>query len=226
MTERTRIVVMAKAPVPGAAKTRLCPPFDLRQAARVAEAALVDTLAAVDRADAAAPMLALDGPPGPWLPPGFQVVPQRGRGLGERIAAVLADADGPVLVIGMDTPQVTARLLESAIGLMGSPGIDAVLGPAVDGGWWAMGLRRPVPEVVLGVPMSAPFTGAAQRERLRLLGVRCAPLPELRDVDGIGDAVAVAAEVPGSRFAVAVEGCLREAAAVGGPPGRIVAGVR
>ena len=89
-----------------------------------------------------------------------------------------------------------------------------------------MGLRRPVPEAVLGVPMSVPSTGAAQRERLRLLGVGCAPLPELRDVDGIGDAVAVAAEVPGSRFAVAVEGCLREAAAVGGPPGRIVAGVR
>ncbi len=225
MTKRTRIVVMAKAPVPGAAKTRLCPPFDLRQAARVAEAALADTLAAVARASVPGTVLAFDGPMGPWVPAGFQVVPQRGRGLDERIATVLADADGPVLVMGMDTPQVTALLLESAIDLLESPGIDAVLGPAADGGWWAMGLRRPVPEAVLGVPMSAPFTGVAQRERLRLLGFRCALLPALRDVDRIGDAVAVAAEVPGSRFAAAMEACLTEG--VGGAWGQpVVAGTR
>jgi uncharacterized protein len=216
---------MAKSPVPGAVKTRLCPPFDLGQAARVAEAALADTLAAAVRADAPAPMLALDGPPGPWLPSDFRVVPQRGGGLDERIAAVLADADEPVLVIGMDTPQVTPQLLESAIDLLESPGLDAVMGPAVDGGWWALGLRRPGPEAVLGVPMSTPFTGAAQQERLRLLGLRCAVLPTLRDVDRIDDALAVAAEVPGSLFAGAVDACLTEG--VGGARGRpVLAGAR
>ncbi len=199
-------MVMAKEPRAGRCKTRLCPPATPAQAARLAEAALADTLAAVAHAPVDRRVLALDGRPGGWLPPGFDVLPQRGAGLDERLAAALADvaspgAEHPVLVIGMDTPQVTPGLLGAALARLLTPGVDAVLGPAADGGWWALGLRRPDPATTLGVPMSTPATGAAQRRRLSALGLRVADLPELRDVDVIDDARAVAREVPDSRFA-------------------------
>ena len=78
---------------------------------------------------------------------------------------------------------------------------EAVLGPAPDGGYWAVGLRRPRPEAFIGVPMSTGQTGAIQRRRLAALGLDPAPLPALRDVDDIADARAVAAGCPGSAFA-------------------------
>jgi rSAM/selenodomain-associated transferase 1 len=198
----TALVVIAKAPRPGHSKTRLCPPCTPRQAATLARAALVDTLEAVRATPAARHVLVLDGDPGAWLPPGFEVLPQRGTGLEERLAHAFADVGGPALLIGMDTPQVTARDLGD--GLERLAGADAVLGPAPDGGYWAIGLREPDPEVFLGVPMSTPWTCRAQRARLASLGLRVTELPALRDVDLIADAHAVAALAPRGRFAHAL----------------------
>lgn len=186
-----RLVVIAKAPVPGVSKTRLTPPCTPVQAAALAAAALADTLAAVTAVRGARPLLALEGNPGPWKPPGLDVVPQRGGGLDERLAAAFGDAGGPALLIGMDTPQVTPALLERCLGALASPGVDAVLGMAADGGWWAMGMRRPTDAAVRGIPMSTPVTGQRQWERLRELGWTVGALPVLRDVDGWGDALAV-----------------------------------
>ncbi|MGH9041804.1 MAG: TIGR04282 family arsenosugar biosynthesis glycosyltransferase [Acidimicrobiia bacterium] len=202
----TTIAVMAKEPRPGRCKTRLCPPATPAEAALLAEAALADTLAAVSATTVDRRVLVLDGRPGPWLPPGFTVIPQGAGGLDARLAVALTDVGGaragePTLVIGMDTPQVTASLLDTALHRLEDPDVDAVLGPAADGGWWALGLRRPDPAATLGVPMSTPYTGAAQRRRLEALGLRVADLVELRDVDVMEDARAVAAQVPGSRFA-------------------------
>jgi hypothetical protein len=200
----TALLVIAKAPVPGRVKTRLCPPCTPRQAAALATAALADTLAAAARATRATRrILVLDGDAGAWLPPGFDVLPQRGDGLAARLAAAFADAGGPALLIGMDTPQVTPALLDAGIAALDHA--PAVLGHAYDGGYWAVGLRRPDPEVFRGVPMSAATTAAAQRGRLAALGLRTAALPPLRDVDTIADARAVAAEVPAGRFARALE---------------------
>ncbi len=199
----TALVVVAKAPVPGRSKTRLCPPCTVEEAARLAEAALADTLAAAAATAARRKVLVLDGGPGPWLPPGFDVIPQRGRGLDERLASAFEDA-GPGLLIGMDTPQVTAALLERSIERLEEPGVDAVIGPAEDGGYWAIGLRVPDRGVFIGVPMSVAGTGAAQRRRLADLRLRTADLPMLRDVDRIEDARAVASAIPGSRFAHAL----------------------
>ena len=197
------LLVVAKAPRAGRSKTRLCPPCTPAQAAAVAEAALADTLDAV-AATGARPVLALCGPPGPWLPPGFRVIPQRGDGLDGRLANAWDDAGGAGVQIGMDTPQVTAALLDGALAALDTPGTDAVLGAAEDGGWWAIGLRRPDRRCFAGVPMSTPFTGAAQRRRLASLGLRIAGLPRLRDVDVFDDAVAVAAAAPRTRVAATV----------------------
>ena len=195
------MLVLAKEPVPGRVKTRLCPPCSHVEAAALAEAALADTLEAVVRCGAGRRLLALEGRPGPWLPAGFEVFSQRGTGLDERLAAAWEQAGGAGLQIGMDTPQVTAELLDECLGCLEEPGCTAALGRANDGGWWAIGLRRPDPAVFLGVPMSTGLTGAAQEHRLRDLGHDPARLPCLRDVDYLDDAVTVACEIPRSRFA-------------------------
>jgi uncharacterized protein len=198
------LLVLAKAPRAGHSKTRLCPPCTPRQAAALARAALADTLEAVLATAAPRRVLVLDGPAGDWLPPGFEVLPQRGDGLDQRLAHAFADAGGPALLIGMDTPQVTSGDLGHALALLAGPETDAVLGPARDGGYWAIGLRAADPRAFLGVPMSTARTCRAQRARLRRLRLRVGELPPLRDVDRIADARAVAALAPTGRFARAL----------------------
>ncbi|MFD4688045.1 DUF2064 domain-containing protein, partial [Streptomyces sp. NPDC058461] len=174
----------------------LTPPFAPWEAAALAEASLADTLAAVAAAPAARRVLVLDGRPGPWLPPGFDVVPQCAGGLDERLADAFARSAGPALLIGMDTPQVTPELLT-----VDFADCDAYFGAAEDGGFWALGLAAPDPALLRGVPMSTAETGAVQRARLVAAGLRVRELPRLRDVDHASDARAVAALAPGGRFA-------------------------
>jgi hypothetical protein len=201
---RVALVVIAKAPAPGRSKTRLCPPCTPAQAAQLAQAALEDTLAAVAATPARRRLLALDGDPGPWRGLGFELHAQRGEGLGERLADALLAAGGPALVVGMDTPQLSPALLARATRRLAEPGVDAVLGPALDGGYWTIGLARPDRRVFQGVPMSEPTTGLFQLERLRAFGLSTALLPSLRDVDTIEDAAEVARSCGRrSRFATA-----------------------
>src|SRR5436305_118011 len=105
------LIVIAKAPVPGLVKTRLCPPCTPAEAAGLAEAALSDTLACVLATPVDRRVVVLDGQPGDWLPDGFEVYAQRGDGLDERLAAAFSDVGGPALIVGMDTPQLTVELL-------------------------------------------------------------------------------------------------------------------
>lgn len=214
-TARGHLLVVAKEPIPGRVKTRLSPPFTSGQAAEIAEASLTDTLAAVAQARASRRVVALDGRPGPWLPGGVEVVPQAGGGLADRLEAAWTHAGAPGLQIGMDTPQVSAELLEESLAPVtvtadGAPRADAVLGLAEDGGWWAIGFRDPAPGAFAGVPMSTPDTGARQLDRLRALGLRVHLLPTLRDLDTAADAEAVAASAPATRTA----GVLRRLEAV------------
>jgi glycosyltransferase A (GT-A) superfamily protein (DUF2064 family) len=192
----TTILVMAKAPVPGRVKTRLTPPFSPRQAAELALAALLDTLDAVLAAPATRRVLVLDGEPGRWLPAGIEVLPQHGAGLDDRIANALAACSEPTLLVGMDTPQLTPHQLS-----VSWTDRDAWFGPAVDGGFWALGLRAPDPALVRGVPMSQSDTGRIQLRRLSDAGLRVGALPELQDVDTAADAAIVAALAPQGRFA-------------------------
>ncbi|BCM65567.1 MULTISPECIES: TIGR04282 family arsenosugar biosynthesis glycosyltransferase [Streptomyces] len=208
----TTLLVIAKEPLPGRVKTRLTPPFSPGEAAALAEAALADTLHAVAAAPATRRVLVLDGAPGPWLPPGFEVVPQCAGGLDVRLADAFARCAGPALLIGMDTPQVTPELLT-----VDFAGYDACFGPAEDGGFWALGLAEPDPALLRGVPMSTRRTGAVQRRRLRDAGLRVRELPRLRDVDTAADAVAVAALAPHGRFAARLARC---AARTGSGTGR------
>lgn len=207
------MIVIAKAPVAGRVKTRLTPPCTPAQAAALARAALEDTLDAAARAmRAGRRVIALDGAAGAWLPAGFEVIPQRGDGLGERLAAAFADVGEPAFLLGMDTPQITPELLDAGLGAV-SDG-DSAFATALDGGYWGIGLRTPDPAVFAGVPMSTPRTGVAQRARMAMLGLHPVSLPPLLDVDTFDDALKVAARAPGTRFAAAVAALeLEEAAA-------------
>ncbi|SCL32422.1 hypothetical protein GA0070624_4472 [Micromonospora rhizosphaerae] len=211
------LLVVAKAPAPGQVKTRLCPPATADQAAEIAAAALLDTLDAVAATPGVTPVLAVGGDLGRAARRadllralrGWPILDQRGATFADRLVAAHADvADrfpgSPVLQIGMDTPQLRAPMLDRAVRRLAGTGL-AVLGPAADGGWWALGLRDPrQAEALLGVPMSRGDTGLRTRRALRASGLRVASLPMLSDVDTMADAVAVAAIAPHGRFAAAV----------------------
>lgn len=180
------LLVMAKAPVAGRVKTRLCPPLTLHEAADVAAASLADTLAAVASCGAERKVLALDGAPGDWLSPGFTVIPQQGASFADRLANAWTDAGPFGVQIGMDTPQVSAADLDALLGDI-RPG-RAILGPALDGGWWAIGLAGTDPAAVFaGIPMSTPETGRLQSERLAALGLDVRLAAPMRDIDTVAD---------------------------------------
>lgn len=216
---RSVVLVLAKAPEPGKAKTRLCPPATPGQAADLAAAALLDTLDAAAAVPYADVVVALAGRLGRAarsreIRSALHTVPmpaQRGHTLGERIAAAHHDAAAlfpgrPTLQIGMDTPQVDGRFLAACLDRLRREDLDAVLGPATDGGWWALGLRDPeLSALVAPVPTSRADTGERTLAALRDAGLRVGLAPELTDVDTAFDAVAVAAGSPGTRFAAAVD---------------------
>lgn len=211
-----QVVVLAKSPIAGRVKTRLSPPYTPAEAASLAEAALVDTLRAALGARVSRALLVLDGAPGDWLPPDLDVRPQVDGSLDVRLAHAVVGAWEeialPVVLIGMDTPQLTAADIDHVVDRLLEPGTDAVLGPASDGGYWTLGLRRPRLEHVVSVPMSRDDTGARQRKQLESCGLRVRLLATRRDVDVAADAELVAREAPHGAFAAELAR-LRECAA-------------
>ncbi len=203
------VLVIAKAPVAGQVKTRLTTAMSDRGAAEVAAAALIDTIETVRAAATHAVVLALAGDERD-LPEevrdGLRIVAQRGHGFDERLAHAFADAasgEHPVVLVGMDTPQLTVDHLQAAVG--GLSVADAVLGPAPDGGWWVLALRDPHDaEALVGVPMSQDDTGSLTVEALERRGLVVGFTQPLVDVDTVKDALLVASEAPGSRFAAAL----------------------
>ncbi len=203
----TIVIVLAKAPQPGRVKTRLTPPLTAEQAAAIAEAALEDTFRAVlGTTRSSGTVSVFDGDPSPWVPPGVTALPQVDGGLDRRLPAAFGDVHAlhrtSMVLIAMDTPQVTAEMIDDAIDALAGRDVDAVLGPADDGGYWLIGLRALRPDeasydaLFHEVPMSTDATGAAQQDRLLSCGWRVRNLGQLRDIDTIDDIVAVTAAGP------------------------------
>lgn len=216
MTGRFAALMVAKAPVPGLAKTRLTPPATPMQAAEIAAAALLDSLDALLATPGAVPVVAMTG----CLTDAVRadelrsrlgkmtVFEQRGERFADRLANAHADAGRhcpalPIVQIGMDTPQVTSALLDATATALKD--MDAVLGPAADGGWWVLGVRNPaVAQLLRPVPMSTPDTFRDTWNALVDEGLLVGKADELSDVDTMADALRVAEEIPASRFAEAV----------------------
>ena len=212
---------MAKAPVAGRVKTRLGYDIGMDLAARLAAAALLDTLDTCTRGFGADHChLALDGDLSTAVDgdlirralAGWSVTRQRGDTLAVRLVNAHGDlaeaAPGPVVQIGMDTPQVTPQSLASVVAKLDSDGngdgdgaVDAVLGPAPDGGWWVLALRDAAHAAPLaGVAMSTATTYVDTRHALASSGLRVSITGTLRDVDTVADAIAVAHDAPDTHF--------------------------
>ena len=181
--------------MPGQVKTRLSPPCTPEQAARVAAAALADTLTAVEevaRVTGARRVLLLDGDRQEWMPEAFDVVAQRGGGLGERLCNGFLDL-GPGVIIGMETPHAAAVLTDAVAAA--HRGVDTI-GLATDGGFWMIGLcaasATMAHELFDRLPMSSTHTGLAQLSRLHACGRQVRLLPTVRDLDTFDDLQAVA----------------------------------
>lgn len=198
------LLIIAKAPVIGRVKTRLAPRFGLAGAARLAQASLADTFDAVRAVPAQRHVLVLDGEPGPWIPSWLEVIAQVSGGLDQRLSAAFdaVASDGPAVLVGMDTPQLSPAALVP----FNPPSDDACLGLAADGGYWSIGFADPARarEAIEGVPMSTESTGAAQLIRLSSAGLGVRRLDQMTDVDTPDTAFAVAQEFPQTRFAAAV----------------------
>jgi glycosyltransferase A (GT-A) superfamily protein (DUF2064 family) len=208
MTAATTLVLIAKECIPGRVKTRLHPPFTLGQAATIASACLLDTLAAVAELPARRRILYFDGAAVLAEADGWEVIAQptgsmNRVGLDERIASIFDLCEGPTALIGMDTPQVSRELLAPVFEPWPS-GVDAWFGPAHDGGFWALALGEPRGDLIHGVPMSRSDTGSIQRQRLLEAGLVVRDLPELVDIDTADEVFTVADALPASRLAQAV----------------------
>lgn len=196
----TTLVLIAKEPLPGKAKTRLHPPLSLEQAAELAAASIQDTLAVMAQIPATRRIIAFEGNLLPLGSELCEVMTQTTGSLDVRLGAIFDECDGPTVLIGMDTPQLSVSDLEPAFSAWPSD-IDAFFGPATDGGFWALGLAEPTGDLLRGVPMSQGDTGELQLKRLAEAGLRVGMLPALTDVDTIDNARDVAAIAPSTVFA-------------------------
>jgi uncharacterized protein len=192
---RDALAVIAKEPVAGLAKTRLVPALGDTGAARAAAAMLADTLAAV-RASGADPWLCFT-PTGARerlrrLAPGFGLLAQAAGGLGDRLAACLADLLGAgaerVAIVGADTPHVPQASYRRAFALLDE--VDVVLGPALDGGYYLVAAKAARPELFVGIPMGTEVVLTETLARAARGGLAVALLPPLRDLDRVEDLAA------------------------------------
>lgn len=191
----TALIVLAKAPVPGQVKTRLCPPLTPDEAASLHGSLVLDllercqTLNDCDRIVAGAPTP--DHPFFGAMKTRFKVPiwEQVGEDLGARMAHAFQSALGSpyrsALIIGTDIPGITAPLMTTACKNLHDH--DLVLGPTVDGGYYLIGLRKPVPELFEHIPWSTETVCALTQEKARALGLSVKLLPMLRDLDTIED---------------------------------------
>ncbi|MCU1407724.1 MAG: glycosyltransferase [Glaciihabitans sp.] len=198
----TTLVLIAKETIAGRVKTRLHPALSFEQAAQLAAASISDTLAAVADLPATRRVLLFDGTVIPAGAENYEVIPQVAGDLDERLGAIFDILDGPTILIGMDTPQISAQALAPAFAEWPS-GVDAFFGHASDGGFWALGLDAGFGrgDLIRGVPMSKDNTGAVQLNRLAAAGLGVQFLPTLTDVDTIDNAREVAELIPNSQFA-------------------------
>lgn len=179
--------MFGKAPEPGRVKTRLVPVLHAQEAADLYRAMLQDT---VEIAEAVGELVVAFAPSEARLPlerllgRHRQFLPQGPGDLGRRMAYAferLCDGRRPVLVVGSDCPGVSPGRLAEAARALGEA--DVVLGPALDGGYYLVGMKRARPDLFEDVPWSTPDVLAATRERVERLGLAGALLPPERDLD-------------------------------------------
>lgn len=185
------VAIMAKAPRAGEVKTRLCPPLSLADAAELYRRFLLDKIEQITSLRTASPAIAYTPTEAraffEEVAPGFVLVPQRGADLGERLANSLGEfldrGHRGALAIDSDTPTLPLGFLQEALDLVTTPGIDVVLGPTEDGGYYLIGLRRLHRELFEAMAWSTSQVLPETIRRADAKGLRVACLPPWYDID-------------------------------------------
>lgn len=200
------LIVMAKRPAAGQTKTRLCPPLTPERAADLYACFLRDVIERVRQTttlvSGLTPVIAHTPPDAAGyfaaLAPGFDLVPQTGATLGERLDGVLSGALArgftQAAAISSDSPSLPAAFLAQAFAALDDPAVDVVLGPCDDGGYYLIGWKRPHAALVRDVAMSQPNTLAQTLVVAAWAGLRVALLPSWYDVDEPDDLARLAAD--------------------------------
>ncbi len=183
--------MVAKPPLVGEVKTRLCPPLTLTQASALYECMLEDIVTQMEECQSAELWIAFAPKGEAYFRRTFgkkaRLIPQRGNDLGERLHHVFVDLANlgyqEIVVTGGDSPVVPLTTLVSAFDLLDSNGCDVVLGPARDGGYYLIGLKGPVAALFRQIPWSSPRVMDKTVERASELGLGLAQLPLAYDID-------------------------------------------
>jgi hypothetical protein len=195
-TRANALAVMAKAPIPGAVKTRMAPPLTLEQAAQVARALLLDQLdhlSALREIDLYAAFTPPEAAPffERLAPERCLCFPQEHGDLGERMKRALAELWGRghrnAAIIGSDVAAVPPEFFHRAFGQLSSNQCRVVLGPSRDGGYYFVGMNRPTPEIFDDMTWSHDQVLVQTTARLTELGIGFALLPVWFDIDTAGD---------------------------------------
>ena len=203
------LIVVAKRPAPGKTKTRLSPPLTPELASALYECFLLDTLDQMRQVNDTLHVIAYLDECGYFqrLAPDFELIPQEGEDLGERLdralTSYLSRGYQRVVIMDSDSPTLPPIYLSHAFHAL-SDGADVVLGPCDDGGYYLIGLRKPAPRLLREVHMSTPAVAAetialAKEENLNLV-----TLPTWYDVDDAASLSRLRQEIEALHPSVAV----------------------
>ena len=200
LSPHTALVIFAKAPIPGEVKTRLCPPLTPDEAATLHGSFVLDIL---ERTKLAVAKLQL--PCHRYLAcapsselvffkimeerQGVRLLDQVGEDLGQRMHRTFVDlftkGYKQVIIVGTDVPTLPLSVYQESFAMLGRS--DAVLGPALDGGYYLIGLKQPAEKLFTGVPWSTDQALAVTQEQAKKLGLSVGLTTAWRDVDTIAD---------------------------------------
>lgn len=199
LTVNVVLAVMARAPEPGFCKTRLAAHIGPQRAAALYEHMLLDVLDAIEQSISNPNRVLLAAPEGDGVArlrqlagPSWQVQAQQGKGLGQRLRHALVDLPGSATaaaVLGSDAPVLPWGVIDRSLERLarGDPATEAVMGPAVDGGYYLVGMAHPNPYILQDVPWSTERVAEVTRLRCRQLGISLQELPPASDVDTPSD---------------------------------------
>ncbi len=195
---------MAKRPLPGYTKTRLTPPFSAQAAAALYEHFLCDAIELVRSLPDVTPFIAYSPGEGVaayfhQLAPDFELLPQLGETLGERLDSVLSACleagYQQVAAMNSDGPTLPASYLADAFEHLEDEKTDVVLGPCEDGGYYLIGWKRPYPHLVRNVQMSTPRVLQDTLAIAAANNLQVALLPCWYDVDTVADLERIQADL-------------------------------
>ncbi|MCX9082255.1 MAG: TIGR04282 family arsenosugar biosynthesis glycosyltransferase [Candidatus Methanoperedens sp.] len=184
------IAIMAKAPFPNKVKTRLNPPLSPFEASRLYHSFLLDKIEQVKCIDEARPFMAYTPESSESffrsiIPPGFLLINQAGKDLGERLANVshelFAMGAEKVVLLDSDTPNLPVDHIREGLSRLNEA--DVVLGPCEDGGYYLIGMRTFIPGIFSGIPWSTALVTEFTLKKVHELGLTVSMLPGWYDVD-------------------------------------------